>query len=186
MRERRNFMNKKRIISTICIFLLCCLTHFIYNWFPFPVFAIFFPVNESIWEHMKLIYTTILLFEGFRLYMNHYKNQETHFFTAWICACLSIPIYLIFYLPLYNTIGHNMIISLVLLFVTIWIEQWIQEKIKRRENEIVFYITIIGIVLSYIGLGILTYHPPFIDLFYDPKSQIYGLNYYVLSVGFFK
>ena len=49
-------------ISVFGLFGMSFLTHFIYNIFPNPLFAIFFPVNESIWEHMKLLSTTILLY----------------------------------------------------------------------------------------------------------------------------
>ena len=57
-------MNLKKMIfvNTIITFLLCFLTHFLYEWFPNPVFSIFFPVNESIWEHMKMLYTTFLIY----------------------------------------------------------------------------------------------------------------------------
>jgi len=49
-------------INTIVTFLLCFLAHFMYDWFPNPIFSIIFPVNESIWEHMKMLYTVILIY----------------------------------------------------------------------------------------------------------------------------
>ena len=55
-------LKRIKIISIIGTFLLCFLTHFIYNLFPNTLFSIFFPVNESIWEHMKMLFSTILLF----------------------------------------------------------------------------------------------------------------------------
>lgn len=36
------------------------LLHFLYEWFPNPVFALISPVRESIWEHVKLLYFPLL------------------------------------------------------------------------------------------------------------------------------
>lgn len=174
-------MNKKKIIiSSICIFVLSFFFHFIYDIFPSEFFAIFFPVNESIWEHMKLLYTSILFFGFVISFYQLINHKEIHLFGIWISACISIPIYLALYLPLHYTIGHNMIIAIVLLFLVILITQILFEKYKRKENKKVFFTAIIGIVLSYIAFGYLTYQPPMWDLFYDSENQSYGLHYYSL------
>ena len=55
-------LKNTRIISTIVIFLLCFLFHFIYDWLPNTLTAIFFPVNESIWEHMKLLFSAVCFY----------------------------------------------------------------------------------------------------------------------------
>ena len=81
-------------INTIITFLLCFLTHFLYEWLPNPVFSIFFPVNESIWEHMKMLYTTILLagiIEYFILKKFKIPHQNLLLSIA-IKALISIPI----------------------------------------------------------------------------------------------
>ena len=58
-----NTMNLKKIkiINVIFLFVLSFLWHFGYNLFPNNFTALFFPVNESIWEHMKIIYGCILV-----------------------------------------------------------------------------------------------------------------------------
>lgn len=55
-------MKQIKIISTIGIFLLSFVFHFMYEWFPNLVFSFVFPVNESIWEHMKVIVTSTLVY----------------------------------------------------------------------------------------------------------------------------
>ena len=50
------FLNKKFVIINIVLtFAMGFLVHNIYNWLPNVVTSIF-PVNESLFEHMKLIY----------------------------------------------------------------------------------------------------------------------------------
>ena len=124
-------MNKKKIIIySILIFLLCCLSHFIYDWIPIGFFAIFFPVNESTWEHMKMLYTSILLFGILRSFIGLYMQQKVRLFRIWVSACVSIPIYLIMYLPIYYLFGYHMWIAFTILIITILLSQIIEQKIK--------------------------------------------------------
>ena len=54
-------LKKIKIINVVFLFLLSFLWHFVYDWFPNNIFALFFPVNESIWEHMKIIYYCLFM-----------------------------------------------------------------------------------------------------------------------------
>ena len=54
-------LKKIKIINVVFLFLLSFLWHFMYDLFPNNLFALVFPVNESIWEHMKIIYYCLLL-----------------------------------------------------------------------------------------------------------------------------
>ncbi len=38
------------------------LLHFLYDWYPSPLTALFSGVNESTWEHMKLMFFPMLVF----------------------------------------------------------------------------------------------------------------------------
>ena len=94
--------NKLIIIISFSTFALCFLTHFFYSWFPNTLFSIFFPVNESIWEHMKMLYTTILLngiIEYFLLKKFNVENKN-FLLLLFIKSIMIIPIYLIIFLPL--------------------------------------------------------------------------------------
>ncbi len=171
-------MNKMKIIfSSIIIFFICVISHFMYDWLPFSFLAIFFPVNESTWEHMKMLYTSILIFGMIRSFIDIYMQKPIRIFRIWVSACLSIPIYLIMYLPIYYLFGYHMWIALTILMITIIISQIIEQKVDDHENKKTFLITIFGIILSYIGFGYLTYHPILTDLFYDHQEKIYGLHY---------
>ena len=48
-------MKKIKIIGFFIMMCLSFLSHFMYEWCDNFLFSIFFPVNESIWEHMKLL-----------------------------------------------------------------------------------------------------------------------------------
>lgn len=172
---------KLRIISTIVIFLLCFPLHFLYEWIPSTITSIFVPVNESIWEHMKLLFTGSLLYYLVE-YIILYKKKEipnNYCLATLISSVISIPIYLGIFLPLYYNGIENMILTFIILFTVIAVASYIHYKItildKIKYQKI---IAIIGIIIGYIVFGILTYNPPETDLFFDTDKEKYGINIY--------
>lgn len=174
-------LKKSRIISTISIFLLCFLFHFIYEWIPSNITAIFFPVNESIWEHMKLLFSAVV-FYGIIDYiiLQKFKIKYNNFFTSlFITALTIIPIYLIMFLPVYYKIGENMIITIGVMLVAIIISQVISYKILKAEDfDKLNIISLIFIIISYIIFAYLTYNPIKNELFFDTQEEKYGINNY--------
>ncbi len=48
---------KRQLILTCAAAILAgCVLHFVYGWLPNAVTALFSPVNESLWEHLKLVF----------------------------------------------------------------------------------------------------------------------------------
>lgn len=174
-------LKRLKIISSIVIFLLCFLLHFIYKWMPNPFLAIIAPVNESIWEHMKLIYTSTILWSIIEIIILKKKNIKfNNFFTSiFTSAFLSIPIYLIMFLPIYHKIGENMAINITLMGITIIITQIISYYIlKAKEEPLLNYISIFLVIIIYLIFGYLTYNAPHNYLFFDTQEEKYGINNY--------
>lgn len=174
-------LKKLKIIDTFIIFALTFLFHFLYEIIPNNFTAIFFPVNESIWEHMKLLYTPIILLGIFDyLISNKYKIKLNNLFTSiLISSILSIILYLIIYLPIHNIFGHNMILAIILLFLIICFSQYISYIIiTKNNNNKINIISLIFIIIGFIIFGYLTYNPIKNDIFYDTKDEKYGINIY--------
>lgn len=174
-------LKKIKILDCFLIFALCFLFHFMYELLPNSVFAIFFPVNESIWEHMKIIYSSIIFYTIVD-YLLLKKNKipiNNLFTSAFFSSFISIIVYLIIYLPIYHFIGENMFFSIGLLFLIIIFSQYISYLIiKKDNNNILNIISIILIIIGYIIFGYLTYHPIENYIFYDIKDEKYGINIY--------
>lgn len=173
-------LKKIKIIGTLTIFVLAFIYHFLYEWFPNPIFSILFPVNESIWEHMKLLYTGILswgLIEIILLKKNKI-NYNNYPYQLFLTSFTSIIVYLILYLPIYNIIGEKLIISISLLFIVILLEQILSYYLlkQKKETDILDKISIILIILFYMILLNLTYDPPKNYIFYDTVENKYGIN----------
>ena len=171
-------MKKIKIIAVFGIFLLSVISHFMYEWLPNSIFSLLFPVNESIWEHMKLIVTPVLIFSIFEYFIYRRKNISFNNFVLSysISMILGIIIYLAIYLPIHYIFGHSAIFSIILLFITFIIVEIISYYIMNYRE--IKYSNMIGlglIIFIYIILGYLTYNPIEIDLFYDTQKKIYGI-----------
>lgn len=171
-------LKKIKIIAVLGIFLLSFPSHFIYDLFPNFITSIFFPVNESIFEHMKIIFTSTLLY-GIIDYILLQKNNikfNNFSFQLFFTSFISIPIYLLIYLPIKALLGEKLIISISLLLITYILSQIISYYILSikplpRLNKA----TIPLIILTYIIFTILTYYPPKNFLFYDTQTKSYGI-----------
>ena len=170
-------------ISVFFLFGLSFLVHFMYSIFPNDFFIVFFPVNESIWEHMKIIYTTILIYGGLEYFIIRYFKIPIHnyLFSLFVTSFIGIPIYLILFFPFFTRGFHNLSIHLIILFVTYIICSYISYFILTKKNILYHdWICIFFIIIGYIIFGYLTYHPLKNDLFFDPKAEKYGIHDYII------
>jgi len=174
-------LKKIKIIAVIGIFIISFISHFAYDLFPNLIFSFIFPVNESIWEHMKIIFTSTLIY-GIIDYtlLNKYNIKYNNFpFQLYFTATSAIPIYLVIYIPLYKIFGENPFISIALLVLVYIISQWISYNILKEKPIKVLNSLIIPIILStYLGFIYLTYNPIHNYIFYDKSKEKYGIDEY--------
>lgn len=177
-------MTIKRIkyVKVVLMFASTFLFHFLYNWVPNPFFAIFTPVNESIFEHMKLIASAVFfigLIEYICYLIFHFKPNNL-FFAMFLEAVLGI----IFYLTIYYLIGplfhYSMTFILILLFITFVIIEWAGYFLLDKKIPYSNAFGIIGFIVLYILFGYFTYKPLHTDFFFDTEDEKYGINEYVL------
>lgn len=173
-------LKKLKFIAVITIFLLSFITHNLYDWFPSSFTAIFFPVNESIWEHQKMIFTTILIWGviEYLIMRRTHLNKTNLISSTVISAIANIIIFLIIYMPIYAIWGHNLLVTLIIYFITIIMAQYISYKILsiRGNLKLLNIVSIVLIPLIYILFTYFTYYPPNWDLlFYDSYSDKCGI-----------
>jgi len=174
-------IKKIKIIGTVIIFLLCFPLHFLYDFLPNSLFSIFLPVNESIWEHMKIIYTSFVLYGIIDYFWLKKDNEFNNFlFQLFFVPLIGSILYLAIFVPIYNIIGENMLFSISLLFLIIAVEQIISYLFLTKDNiKYGNIIGIVGIIVMYIIFGYLTYKPIENYIFFDTKDSKYGINIYV-------
>lgn len=169
-----------KILSIFGIFLLSFLTHYGYDKFANVITSFLFPVNESIFEHMKMIYTSYIIFAVVEyMLLKKYNNSVKNFSSSLFIAVLfNIIFFLIIYIPIYNFIGHNLIITLIIYFISILVSQVISYKILTTNKNLNFlnkysylFLLILIMILVY-----LTYFPIKKDLFIDKMQNKIGLK----------
>lgn len=172
-------LKKLKIIGIVLAFLLAFPLHFLYDTFPSFITSIITPVNESIWEHMKIIFGSIL-FSGVIQKIIVIKKELKYnniCISNVISAFLSIFIFLIIYLPIYNIIGENFIITIIIMLITFIISQIITVFIIKLKKDLhMENYAILFTILIYVTFGLLTYYPPQNKLFKDPMTNIYGIK----------
>lgn len=153
----------------IFLFLLSFLWHFMYDWFPCVLTSIFFPVNESIWEHMKIIFYCLLIGSVLE------KKGNNYYLNILVKPLVGVLFYLIIFIPLYLIFGESMFISLSLMLFTYIIMELLGIKISKQEELNIKVLPIIIIILISILFSILTYYPLHNFLFFDSVKLGYGI-----------
>ena len=171
-------LKTSRIIAFIGTFILSFLFHFAYQVFPNFIFSIFFPVNESVWEHMKILYSSIIIYGVIDYFIGKRFSigYNNFLFNLFFCAFVSILVYLGLFLPFYYKIGESMFLSIGVLFITYIIVYVISYYILRSDSFNCNYVWVVLIFVGYILFGYLTYNPIKNQLFFDTKDEIYGIK----------
>ena len=170
-------MNKKKfvIINAIVTFLLGFIVHGMYSWFPSVITSIF-PVNESLYEHVKLVYLSpifsVLIVGAF------YKYKINNiFFGMMVSIIFNILFFYMLYLPIYYLLGNSMVMTLIVYFITIVASNYIYYLvIKNDNNKNLDIVSVIVSIIGILGLTYFSYHPPKTDFFKDPENNTYGIQ----------
>lgn len=168
----KNF--KYILISSIAIYGLTFIAHFVFDIFQYDIIAVFFNTNESIFQHMKMIFTCFFIFYFILFILRRRLNYENVFLTNLISSISCIAFFLIIYIPVYLRFGENMIFTFILLFISIMFGQYIGSSfLKKKDYKQVDIISIILISIIFIIAGYLTYNPIKNFIFWDPQHETY-------------
>ena len=146
------------------------LAHFFYNWSgQNSLAALFFPVNESTWEHMKLIFFPMLLFTFFT------RKRALEFSPALPSALLfgnltgTLCIPVLFY-TYSGILGKNIpAVDIAVFFISVFMAFWTAWRF-RESSFLYHYRTVIWILcaLTAVLFFVFTIAPPDIGLFREP------------------
>lgn len=170
-------IKKIKIFNIFFLFFLSFIYHNIYKYFPFDIIAIFFPVNESIWEHMKIIYFTLLtssILEYF-IYKRYNLNINNFNISMMVKSTAGVIIYLCLFIPIYKVFGKVFILSILLMLLIYILMEYISYKILKSDDVNIKVLPLIIIVLNIILFLILTFYPLHNFLFFDYLKFGYGI-----------
>lgn len=173
-----NTRKKLKILGVVLAFILCFPFHFLYDKFPCFITSIFAPVNESIFEHMKILFGSVLLSGVVQKIITKIKHLKINnvCISNFIASLTSIPIFLIIFLPIYNIIGENFIITIFIMLISIILAEIISYKIMGMKDFKMENIAIIFTIIIYLTFAYFTYNPIHINFFKDTITNTYGIK----------
>ncbi len=153
------------------------LLHFVYDWTGKCIaVAPFSAVNESIWEHMKLLFYPMFVFGliGYRLSGEDFGTFWWSAFSGTVAGLLLIPI---LYYSYTGAFGKNSEwFNIAIFFIAAGIGYYVQ--IKLLGNEYSFSMGMAGFVIMCViavMFIVMTFVQPQLPIFKDPGSGTYGI-----------
>lgn len=151
------------------------LAHFVYGWSGGnPAAALFVPVNESTWEHLKLLFFPMMLYSLAEAGMLHSRKPEV--FYANIAGALAgmLSITVLFY-TYTGVVGKDFFpvdlavfcVSVVLAFLTG--ERMLCRRVWPGSLK---WLLLAAVTACTIAFFYFTWNPPEIGLFHNPASGI--------------
>ena len=167
-----NDLKRYTILGIVFTAILGTLSHFVYDWTGNNfIVGLFFPVNESTWEHIKLLFFPMLLYS---IYMSKKLSKEypcinSALLSGILIGAFSIPV--IFY-TYSGILGYNIawldiaifFICVIIAFITVY-KLALSCKAEKFEGILIFLVCITALLFI-----IFTIYPPDIGIFKNPAD----------------
>lgn len=169
----KNNLKKFALLGTVLVLVFGTLSHFVYEWSGENRFAAaFFPVNESTWEHMKLLFFPMLAFV--LSFAPSLKQKYPNILPASFCGILSgtflIPV--LFY-TYSGILGFTLTpADIAIFFVSVIAAFAVTYKLAGSRARIPQSLTVLlsGSILAVFLLFVLfSFYPPDLGIFKDPS-----------------
>ncbi len=174
-------MNKNKLLnfeifSTIFTFILGTILHFTYNWSNNNILiGTFSAVNESIWEHLKLLFFPMLITTIIGYF--YFNNNISNYLCIRVKSIIISLIFIIIFFYTYTGIlGKNIaFIDIGSFFIAVIIGN--SYTIKKSNNTSSCHNILALTILTLLTLEFIlfTFFTPHIGLFKDPITGLYGI-----------
>jgi hypothetical protein len=178
--EDRRIILIWEISCTLFVIGFGSVLHFIYGWTNHSsIIGLFAPVNESVWEHLKLGFWSLMIF-SIPEYFFIGKKVKNFFIAKWSgVLALEIVIIAVFYT--YTTIlrKHLLIIDIgsyvagAIVCQVVAMQIFIKTKQSKQGNAFAIF----GIMVIVFILMLFTYITPRIPIFKDNNTGEYGAKW---------
>ena len=157
------------IVGFFVIGLIGAALHFTFELSNFSsmVVAFFSAVNESTWEHLKMVFWPGVLFS--LIEYSYIRDRVNNFLVAKTASLFVMPLVITVGWYLYTPITQKSIfrLDLVLFYIAVFLGQLVSYKLLTRKplSKRVKAISIAGLVLMLIAFSTFTFYPPELFLF---------------------
>lgn len=174
--KNKKLILKFQIISAIFTMILGTLLHFTFEWSKYnSLVALFSAVNESTWEHLKLLFFPMLLTTIIGYF--YIGKTVTNFLCSKLIGIITAILFTIIFFYTYTGIlGTNFaFIDISIFFVAVLLGEYITYKFLLSNLLCNKKISILILIILFLFFITFTYIPPKIGLFKDPVNNSYGI-----------
>ncbi len=152
------------------------ILHFLYEFTGSVLVTPISAVNESTFEHMKILFFPMLFYAIFEWFFlkEGYKNFWTSKLLGTLLAVTLIPV--LFY-TFQGSFGEPpAFLNIIFFFLSGGVGYFYESKLlKGGKGKRLSVIAFMSIIIIAISFSVLTYFPPKLPLFLDPIYNVYGL-----------
>ena len=172
--KNKKMILKFQIFSAIFTMILGTILHFTFEWSGNNHFvAAFSAVNESTWEHLKLLFFPMLLTTIIG-YFYIGKNTSSFLCSKLIGILTAISFTVTFFYTYTGILGTNFaFIDISIFFIAVLLGEYITYKFLLSDFSCNKNISIFLLLICFI---LFTYITPKIGLFKDPITNNFGIN----------
>ena len=153
------------------------LLHFLFDWTGGgAVAALFSAVNESVWEHMKLLYYPMVIFTVVE-YFAWGKEMENFWCMKLLGLLLGLSLIPVLYYTYTGLLGVNADwFNIAIFFISAAVAFYVETKLFQRGFSCALCrkASIAIIVLLGVLFVVFTFLPPHIPFFQDPQNGSFG------------
>lgn len=167
--------NVKFFMELVFLLVFGTLIHFTYQFSgEAKAVGIFSAVNESTWEHLKLVFTPFFFLGIYRLIVK--RHDILSLATGAIAGCGGVVVLFYTYTGI---IGRNFLILDILTFVVgVCLGFYVDKKLTAQGYNCKDHSDLYGaavFLIVFIVFVLFTFTPPHINLFLDPVTKTFGL-----------
>ena len=165
------------LIGFLFILVFGTILHFVYGWSgENPSVALIAPVNESTWEHLKLLFIPGLLY-GIAEYFAIGRKTGGFVFTKFVAMLLGLLAIVVLFYTYTGIVGTNYVWADISTFV-VGAALMFCFTVKKMPLSSDARTDLIGLFFFFVLMVIfilMTFFPPHIALFRDPVTHTYGV-----------
>ena len=158
------------------IFVIGSLLHFLYTWTNFTPLAVISSVNESTFEHIKILFVPTFLFACFEwfFFKDYYKGFWCVKLKGAILGILLIPTLFYTLTGIFGTL-YGWVNILIFFFSALILSFYESRLLKENKPCKYQLLAFISLLLIMVLFALFTFFPPKIPLFLDPITNSYGI-----------
>ena len=177
MARRDLALRRLEALGVLAVVIGGVLLHFAYDWSGGNrLVAAIAPVNESVWEHLKLVSTPVVVLG---VVESAWGVDRRRLWWAKLVEAVAASVFIVLFFYAYTGalgVHSNVAVDILSFLVAIAGGQWLSYRIivSERSRAAPLSVSVAALVLLVVGFAVLTFAPPHIPLFQDGVTGTYG------------